>query len=171
MRPQLSTTDRPLAGRRTAAGRRQTGRDGERGETLIELLVTVVILGTAVVALVGALAVAVRVSDIHRKQATAGASVRAFAEALATRVAAAPTGYVECATTASYAGAYTGVPSGYVATIAAVSYWDGSAFVATCATDTGVQRVTLTVGSSDGRASEQLDVVLRKPCRQGETCA
>jgi Tfp pilus assembly protein PilV len=171
MRPQLSTPDRPLASRRTIVGRRQAGQAGERGETLIELLVTVVILGTAVVALVGALAVAVRVSDIHRKQATAGASVRAFAEALETRVAAAPTGYVNCATTVSYAGAYPSVPAGYVATITAVSYWDGSAFVAICATDTGVQRVSLTVGSIDGRASEQLDVVLRKPCRQGETCA
>lgn len=167
MRPRLSTTDR----RRRRPPRTRLRRcDAERGETLVELLVTVVIVGTAVVALVGALALAVRVSDIHRKQATAGAAVRAFAEAIETRVSA-TAGYVNCATPASYAGAYTGTPNGYTATITAVEYWDGTAFATTCTTDTGIQRVSLQVASDDGRATETLDVVLRQPCRVGETCA
>jgi type II secretory pathway pseudopilin PulG len=169
MRILLSTLDR----RRSRAWSRRSGRaipTGDRGETLIELLVTVVILGTAVVALVGGLALAVRVSDMHRKQATAGAAVRAFAEALQTMVAATPTGYVDCADDTTYEGTYTGAPAGYVPDVTAVSYWDGAAFVATCTTDTGVQRVSLTVASADGRASESLDVVLRKPCRLGESC-
>ena len=144
---------------------------GDRGETLIELMVAVMILSTAVVALVGAIALSVRVSDIHRKQATAGAAVRAFAEALATKVATTPTGYHDatCATPANYSGIYT-APAGYTAEVTAVQFWSGSAFVATCP-DHGVQRVSLRVASDDGRASETIDVVLRKPCRQGETCA
>ena len=143
----------------------------ERGETLIEVLVAVIILSTAIVALVGGIALAVRVSDIHRKQATAGAAVRAFAEVLETRVAATPTGYVDttCATPASYTGIYT-APSGYTAEVTAVKFWSGSAFVATCP-DKGVQLVSLRVASNDGRASETLDVVLRKPCRTADaTC-
>jgi Tfp pilus assembly protein PilV len=157
-------------GRPSSLDERSTVR-GDRGETLIELMVAVMILSTAVVALVGAIALTVRVSDIHRKQATAGASVRAFAEALATKVAATPTGYHDatCATPANYTGMYT-APTGFTATVTAVKFWSGSAFVATCP-DNGVQLVSLSVASNDGRASETLDVVLRKPCRQGETCA
>ena len=45
-------------------------RGDERGESLLELLVAVVIMGVTVAAVVGALAVAARTSDIHRKQAT-----------------------------------------------------------------------------------------------------
>lgn len=173
MRPFLSTLDTLRAGRRRPRHPEGGTRSGERGETLIELLVTVLILGTAVVALVGGLGLAVRVSDMHRKQATAGAAVRAFAEALQTKVAANPTGYEECAlnTSASYTSAYAGPPTGYTASIDVVMYWNGSAFVATCSPDLGVQRISITVASNDGRASESLDVVLRKPCRLGETCA
>jgi type II secretory pathway pseudopilin PulG len=153
--------------RRESAVDRRAG--SERGETLIELLITVMILGTAVVALVGGLVLAVRVSAMHREQATAGATVRAFAEALQTHVAATPSGYVDCADETTYDGIYTGAPAGYLPDVTAVSYWDGTAFVSTCTTDTGVQRVSLTVDG--GSASETLDVVLRKPCRQGESCA
>ncbi len=152
--------------RRLSAVDRRSG--SERGETLIELLITVMILGTAVVALVGGLVLAVRVSAMHREQATAGAAVRAFAEALQSHVAATPTGYLDCADETAYDGIYTGAPAGYVPEVTAVAYWNGAAFVSTCTTDTGVQRVSLRVTSQN--ASETLDVVLRKPCRQGETC-
>src|SRR5262245_54919286 len=79
----------------------------DRGETLVELMVALVIMSTAVIALVGGIATAVTVSDVHRKQATAGVYVRAFADAVEQRVAATPTGYTPCATTAAYSGAYS----------------------------------------------------------------
>jgi Tfp pilus assembly protein PilE len=170
---RLSTLDR------RSSRRAVDGPVDERGETLIELLVAVIILSTAVLALVGGLGLAVMVSDIHRKQATAGAAVRAFAETLERRVAAPsgsnPTGYVDCATATSYAGSYP-APTGYTATVVDVWFWAGTAFAPPAgpctspAVDTGVQLVKLKVESSDGRASETLDVVLRKPCRLGETC-
>jgi type II secretory pathway pseudopilin PulG len=155
---------------------RPSTRD-DRGETLVELLVALVILGTAVVALIGAVATGVRMSDIHRKEATAGSYVRSFGEAVNTAVNATPTGYTACATITTYTGAYT-VPdtAGYVADVTTVTYWNGTAFVATCTTDRGVQKLTLRVrsknratGQPDGRASETLDIVIRKPCRSGET--
>src|SRR5215510_16442827 len=77
----------------------------DRGETLIELLVTVVLLGTAVVAIVAALGTAIRVSDIHRKQANGGAYVRAYAEALETYVAAG--NYQPCPVGTAYDGKLT----------------------------------------------------------------
>ena len=43
----------------------------ERGETLVEMLLAVAIMGIAAVALMAGLTTSVLMSDIHRKQATA----------------------------------------------------------------------------------------------------
>ena len=140
---------------------------------MIELVLAVTILSIAVVAVIGALATAVRISDVHRKQATAGAAVRAFAEALQTRVSTG--GYVDdtCATEASYDGYYD-APAGFVADVLAVKFWSPatSTFVTSCP-DSGIQLVTIEVASDPGRSVvETLDVVLRKPCRTGDAaCA
>jgi Tfp pilus assembly protein PilV len=140
----------------------------DRGETLIEILVALVVMSVTVVGLVVGIAATVRMSDIHRKQANAGADVRAFAETVENSVAASPTGYIACAGPTAYQSLYT-VPDAthYEATQTGIAYWNGSTFVATCpvAGDQGVQRVSLQVRSKDGRASEKLDVVIRNPCR------
>jgi type II secretory pathway pseudopilin PulG len=156
-------------------GRR--GPHGEQGETLIELLVTIAIMSTAVVAIVGGLMVAIRVSDLHRKQVTAGAAVRAFAEKLEQAVDGTPSGYVDCASTASYtsiANAITTQYAGFTATITSadghpIKYWNSSTstFVTTCPeTDQGLQQISIQVSgtSSMGKVTEKLNVVLRKPC-------
>lgn len=134
---------------------------GERGETLLELLIAVVIMGVAVVAVVGALVSSVQLSDVHRKQATASAAVRDYGEAITNAVAGG--GYVACAGAASYGSGYT-APSGYAKSVTSVRYWNGSGWQPSCSTDTGLQQLTLQVASADGRASEQLVVVVRKPC-------
>jgi type II secretory pathway pseudopilin PulG len=160
--PAISTVD---FGARRRSSRRPPQRD--RGETLIELLMTVLILGTAVVAVVGALAVAIRVSDVHRKQATAGAAVRAFAEALEQAVAQAPSGYQPCGSEQQYEGLYT-PPPGYLHDVdPVIRVWDGAGFTAaaTPCNDQGVQLVSLRVSTDGGQISESLDVVLRLPCR------
>src|SRR6185369_1991475 len=123
---------------------RRNRLDDDRGETLIELLVTVVILGTAVVAIVAALATAIRVSDIHRKQASAGAYVRAYAEALETYVAAGS--YQPCPVGTAYDGRFT-IPAPEDVkydppSVVSVEYWTGSAWQSGCpASDVGLQRV------------------------------
>jgi Tfp pilus assembly protein PilV len=138
----------------------------DRGESLIELLVTIVIMGTAVVALVGGLGVAITMSDIHRKQAKAGAYVRNFAEAIETEVAKSPSGYLPCGNAAAYQAMFASPePGSFDRAVTAVAYWNGTAFANTCTTDGGVQRISLRVSSTDGRASEALDLVIRKPCR------
>jgi type II secretory pathway pseudopilin PulG len=144
--------------------RKQAVLGEETGETLIELLVSVVIMGTAVVVLLGGLATSIRLSVIHREQAVAGAQVRAFAEAVETAVAASPSAYVACAGTAAYGGVYTPL-TGYTSQVTEVRYWSGSAFDASCTTDSGVQRVTLSVHSADAMVDESLVIVIRKPCR------
>lgn len=142
----------------------------ERGETLLEILVAVVLLGVAVVAVLGALLTAAKVSDLHRKQATAGAAARDYAETVARRVAAG--GYVPCAAPSAYLPSAVGfgAPGGYSASTTSVRYWTGSGWGATCSSDQGLQLATVQVRSADGRAVERSAVVLRLPCGQGSSC-
>src|SRR5689334_10980602 len=67
----------------TAQSRRRTS--GERGETLAEIVVTVAIVGLAVVALVGALATGIAASAGHRQRSSADTVARSVAEALKDR--------------------------------------------------------------------------------------
>jgi type II secretory pathway pseudopilin PulG len=142
----------------------------ERGETLIELLLTIVIMGITVVAVVGGLLAAIRMSDIHRRQATAGAAARDYVENVDRFVAG--TGYVGCAGSSAYAPATVGfsAPAGFTAAVVSVRFWTGTAWTSSCSSDQGLQQLTVQVQSADGRATEQAVVVLRKPCGQGATC-
>jgi type II secretory pathway pseudopilin PulG len=138
----------------------------DRGESLLEVLVAVSIMGVAMVAIVGSLVTGILVSDVHRKQATAGAAVRDYGEAIENAVAGG--GYVPCATAASYASpAGFVIPAGYSKSVVAGSmrYWNGSGWQTGCTTDIGLQQLTLQVASTDGRASERIVLVLRRPCR------
>lgn len=151
-------------------------RYDERGETLLELIISLAILGLGLVAIMSGVALSLKSSDIHRKQVTAAAAVRDFAEAIETSVSG--SGYVPCATTSSYAGLYT-APSAYAASVKAVDYWTGTTWspsACTTATDSGVERVTLQVSSGDSSAAgrgavETLVVIVRKPCGAGSTCS
>jgi prepilin-type N-terminal cleavage/methylation domain-containing protein len=146
----------------------------DRGETLVEVLVAVVILGIAGVAVIAGLQMSVQASDIHRKQTTGGAYVRSYAEAVQQYVASGH--YIPCAGADAYnVGAVTNrisdLPSSYTPrhTAARSVGTDGVAATGcTSATDTGVQQVTLRVTSNDNRADEKLTVVLRKPCAPGQ---
>jgi type II secretory pathway pseudopilin PulG len=144
-------------------------RDDDRGETLIELIVALAIMGITVVAIVGGIATGIVMSDIHRKQATAGAVVRQYAEAIENDVAAG--GGYRASCTPAYAA--FAAPTGYVPQIFAVSFWNGSSFPSPCnaGTDIGLQQLTLRVASADSRATEQLVIVIRMPCGPGTSCA
>jgi Tfp pilus assembly protein PilV len=136
----------------------------EHGESLLELLIAITIMGIAVVAIMAGLTTSILMSDIHRKQATAGTAVRDYAEALQNFVAA--DNYVACATPASYALPGFAVPAGYAKTVVAGSmkYWNGTSWQSSCSTDLGLQQLAVQVASSDARATEQVVVVLRRPC-------
>jgi type II secretory pathway pseudopilin PulG len=152
------------------ASRRRGLGPVDRGDTLIELVIAVAIMGVAMVAILGAVATAIIMSDTHRKQATAGNYARNYAEAIQNKVA--DGGYVPCADASAYSP-LSGfvVPAGYSVSIVpgSMGYWDGAAWRTTCTTDSGVQRLTTQVRSDDDRASERVVVVLRKPCRLAET--
>src|SRR4051794_35211596 len=95
----------------------RSDRGGERGESLVEVLVALTILGVAAVAIVAGLQLSVKTSDINRKQTTGGAYARSYAEAIERYVASAPDHYVACAAANAYAPATVGfageLPGGY----------------------------------------------------------
>jgi type II secretory pathway pseudopilin PulG len=160
------------------------GSAADSGETLVELMVTIVILATTVIALVGGIGTAVTISDIHRKQASAGAYLRDYADGIQSAIAgdaSTATAYTPCT------GAGTKLPTSTYATPRnytftdqthysypppVIAYWDPdktptAGWSSVCPTkgDSGVQKLSLTVASKDGRATESMDIIIRRPCR------
>jgi Tfp pilus assembly protein PilV len=134
---------------------------GEAGETLVELLVAIVILGFAVIATLGGILVIVESSTMHRRQTLSQNGLRAWAE----QISGAP--YNDCATAASFGLPSPSLPSGFTPQVTAVQYWNGTAFTTSCASDTGIQKVTLRIAVANGLYpgfTQRLDVVVRKPC-------
>jgi len=135
--------------------------DGDTGETLIELLVAIVILGIAVVAILGGIVVIVESSTLHRKQAQAQNGLRAWAEQTSAAT------YNDCATAGSFSLPSPSLPSGFTPQVTAVEYWNGTSFSSSCAGDQGIQKVTLRVVVANSLYpgfTQSLDVVVRKPC-------
>lgn len=147
---------------------RRLRRRHELGETLVELLVTVAIMGTAFVGILAGIGTTFMATDSHRQDATAEAVVRTYAERMKD-----PTGmvYVNCATSATY-----GIPNGFsvpaagwTATVTTLLYWQGdttpATFTGVCGTDKGLQQLALTVTSPAGahQATATVVIVKRKP--------
>lgn len=147
--------------------------DRERGETLIELVVAIAILGIGAVAILAGIMVSVKASDLQRKEATGGAYVRSFAEAIQ-RLVDNNGAFSSCSNAPGDYAAVTppNFPGGYTKQVTAVETWNGTAWVP-CATGDGqgVQRITLKVtstGDATHRAVETLTVVLRKACNDSD---
>ena len=142
--------------------RRRSAVGHERGETLLELVVAITILGVCVVAVGAGVVMSVKISTIHRDQATADATLHNYAETvLGAYRPCAPAGPPNYPASLSLAA-----PAGFVAPTASVRYWDAatSTFTDTCpSADPGLEQVTLNLTSNDRLVSESLVVVVRKP--------
>jgi hypothetical protein len=153
--------------------RRLVGEDA--GESLVEILVSVAVIGIAIagtlggVGLIGALSVGARSSRLHQDAVQAQAALRSWAEALGRpQDSSAGSGYryVPCGWPAAAPAA--AVPAGWTAQITGVQWWTGTGWTTACSTDGGLQKLTLDVsspatGTSTG-VDERLDVVIRRPC-------
>jgi len=141
------------------------GGGSEGGESLLELIVAVAILGLGVVALLGGLTTAVFGSALNRSQADVSAVLTAASE----QVKAAT--YMTCAVQATYLGSFTYPGWTGPAPVFGIDDWNGAFFVprvagaSTCAQLENLgyrqQRVTLTVSSPNTRVSQTLTVVKR----------
>ncbi|WP_405755013.1 type II secretion system GspH family protein [Streptomyces sp. NBC_01411] len=130
-------------------------RRGEEGETLVEVLIAVVLMGVAFVAILGGMGTAIISSVTQHKVTSADSVIRSAAE----KVVSDP--YMSCAR--SYET--PAPPSGYTVTVT-IEYWDGvGSFGRPCPTaDTGVQKVSLTVHSTGPHPvrDARLEVVKRE---------
>jgi prepilin-type N-terminal cleavage/methylation domain-containing protein len=128
----------------------------DAGFSLVETLIAVAILGLGVVTVLSGMMTSITISDLDRRQAEGQTALRAYAEAVAGDT------YTGCAS--SYPAAAFSAPSGWTAAMT-VAYWSTatSTFAATCGTDSGLQRVTLTVTATDGRGTESLRLGKRAP--------
>jgi type II secretory pathway pseudopilin PulG len=133
-------------------------RTPERGELLIELLITTAILGIAVVAVFGTIWTSLRVADYHRKTVSAGIVLRNFAESM--QQSSGTYAYVPCAKVTgspTYPAFSPAAPNtSYLATITKIEYltgynasnqptWQDSTTGCPSGGDQGAQRVALKV--------------------------
>ena len=130
-----------------------------RGETLVETLLSVALLGILVAGILGALFTTTTTSDFDAKQAASEPGLRSYADAWG-RAA-----YVPC-TAGSSANPYGATtppgftaPVGYTASVTAVKFWNGTStspavFSATCpaAGDQGLQEIALQLRPPRGPA-------------------
>jgi type II secretory pathway pseudopilin PulG len=141
----------------------------DRGETLLELVIAILIMGVFVVAVGSGVAMSAKVSGLHQDQAMASASLHNYAEVK-------QNSYMACATPNTYANVVTNyqtrlaAPAGFVdPPSVSVKFWQPTpgTFIdtsGTCpASDLGLQQVTFTLKSKSGFVTESLSVVVRSP--------
>ncbi len=140
----------------------------QAGETLIETLITVILLGLLGVGVVAAMTSIISVSDYDAKQSGAETVLRSYAQAWDR----AP--YKTCTasqTTNPYGSTPSGftLPNGYTASVSSVTFWNGTSstpvtFGGTCPAsgDAGLQSLTLRVTAPRGPA-QTLTIQKRTP--------
>ena len=141
---------------------------GELGETLVELLITVAILGISFVALLAGLATAIGSTATHRGQANADVVILSAADAVKSQT------YAACTSTStpSY-NPTTGVavPAGWsplssYVTVTGVQGWNGTSWspCSSLSADNKLQLVTVRVVTpGNPSTTETVDVVKRNP--------
>ena len=129
----------------------------ERGESLVELLVTIAIIGIAVIALVAGLATAIVASGAHRQQADAGAIARNVAE----EIKDVDQPFVDAG--GDYGSAWSDVDPKGTSIAVSTQCWNGdtpATFAGCPAGDRGLQQITVSV--SDDGASESVTILKRR---------
>jgi type II secretory pathway pseudopilin PulG len=142
-------------------------RRSERGETLVETMITVVLLGLLAVGVVASLGTNILVSDTDARLAGSEAVIRSYAQAWQNMP------YQPCTSSANPYGASAPAgftaPTGFTASLVSVKAWNSGSgasspatFTACPTTDTGLQSLDLKVASSRG-TEQTLTIVKRKP--------
>jgi Tfp pilus assembly protein PilV len=140
-------------------------RRRDAGETLIEVVISMLLLTMAVGAVLSAVGAGALFSGDHRALVASDVAAKRVAERVKGLT------YVPSAGASAYDAAESTVPAGYLAVVGPVTCWPGGtgtaatteAFVACTSADLGLQLVTVTVSTSDGTLSETTQVMKRRP--------
>lgn len=142
----------------------------EAGETLIELLVSMVIVGIMGAAVLGAVMMAVDVSMMHKNEVQVQQVLRSWAE----KVTNTDDASFSACRTASCLEALAPSGSGLSVSASQIECWTAAGFdSATCDGSESLRRVKLTVSASGGSlpgTSQFLQVVQRRPCSTASAC-
>jgi type II secretory pathway pseudopilin PulG len=131
----------------------------EAGDTLIEILIAMLILGVATLSLLAAFATSISASATHRSIATFDTVIRSAAQQAISQIQQQPDPlYVSCAS-ASYYQTGSGavqftLPTGFAAQVTSVQYWNGSSFTTSqsqCTADSP-EWITISVSNSAGQS-------------------
>jgi type II secretory pathway pseudopilin PulG len=146
-----------------------TDSSRERGDTLIEVLIAIVVIALAVTAIVGALVAGIGASGEHRNLAVNDTLLKSQADSLKRQIElGANPQFKPCAQPSDYQGMVSQPPTGYTVDVKTVEYWSGTTFTTTCPPqsdprDQQLQLVQITAATSDGAASQELSIVVRDP--------
>ena len=139
----------------------------DAGFSLVEIVITIAIVGVTFSAILGGLFASITVSALQRTEATADTVARSAAEFVK------DSGHNpyknNCPGPGAYSLAGLSVPSGFSVHITDITYWDGQPpagndvrFVSACPSpDHGIQRITIAATSADGQATETVQVIKR----------
>jgi prepilin-type N-terminal cleavage/methylation domain-containing protein len=139
--------------------RRARAEDHDAGVTLIEVLIAVVIISTAVVGLITGIMTAVRASDIHRREARSEVALRQYVENIEAGA------YIPCPTATTSSFPVQTIDT-YELRVIAVDKWNLNSnpptFATGCATpDTGAERLTIQLTDPAAKVSKTVNVVVR----------
>ena len=144
---------------------------GQAGESLLEIIITIMIMGLAIPAVVGAVMAAVGSSSQDRRQVQAQQLLTSWSETIAKANTDATYNLGNCQPPSFYAASpfapFPAAPVGFQATVVSIKYWTAGGFGSACASDEGVRqlrlRVTVDAGLYPSFAMDRY-VIVRKPC-------
>jgi type II secretory pathway pseudopilin PulG len=156
-----SPPPQPRAGRPSDLSR--WSRRDEAGDTLIEVLIALLVIGVTTAALLGAFATSISASAEHRNLATIDTLLKSFAETATYQIQLQPNPlFASCAGSYDITVAFT-VPAGYAVATSSVAYWNNATFVPGCATgSTAPQQITAFATGPNG-SSDTLAFVVMDP--------
>jgi hypothetical protein len=146
----------------------EKSRLSEAGDTLIEVLLAIVVLGMTSVAIIVAFATSISGSAEHRSLATMDTVLRSAAEQAISQIqqqSSAQFGQCPVPDAVTFS-----LPTGYTAALGSVQYWNGSGFGSACTVSTAAaphvnapQLVAVTVTSPSNVTSSPLNFVVDDP--------
>lgn len=138
------------------------------GDTLLEVLITLVVISLCVVAFLSAFTTTISASAEHRTLVSMDALLRSVSENAVSQIQQQPSPlYVSCAIPSNYGSVKLNPPTNYTATISSVAYWNGSSFGSTCVSgSTAPELVGISVSGPLG-SSSSITIAVDDPAYAG----